>query len=238
MQYLLIFIIFNISALDVRVVFADSNDSILVTSMVVIPGHNQHLPIIISNANSRGFKILEDTKKRNIKRSVTVRLDHKVSKKTLIQIAKRIKGMDKKQYQRTFILYYLPGMKIGMGAWATTHFNPGLKVVVQGMSLEDEKALTSKKKNNRRDEIGSWKSETFPAGIITIYKKKGAFFLEHRFTDGSKMEKKVIRKSSSNGVRFLIENSSSGDYYLIDKSKNLQVWDNLGLISTMIRVSK
>jgi len=206
--------------------------------MVEVVHQNQYQSITLSITSNTDYTIIEDNKKRNIRRAVTVRLAHKVSKKDLIQIAKRIKNADRVKYKRTFIEYLLPGMVIGMGLWARTDFDPTLEVKIRGLTLEDQKALISKMTTKRSDEIGSWISECCPPGIITIYKKKGAFFLERNFADGSKSEEKVIRKLSSRGVQFLIINSSSGDYYLIDKSHNLQDRDKEGLMATMIRVPK
>jgi len=33
------------------------------------------------------------------------------------------------KYTRAFLTYYLPGMQIGAGPWATAHFNPGLRPI-------------------------------------------------------------------------------------------------------------
>lgn len=106
-------------------------------------------------ATTSRFEIIEDISKSNIKRSVTVRLKSKVSKKTLSQIARKIKKSDRNVYQRTFILYYLPEMEIGAGAWTTTHFNPTLKANIWGLSLEEEKALKNKTKTTSRKEYAS-----------------------------------------------------------------------------------
>lgn len=62
------------------------------------------------------------------KRSLDIRLIEKVSEDELTAIALRLKASDSKSYDRTFICYYLPGMQVGAGAWATTHFDPSLKV--------------------------------------------------------------------------------------------------------------
>lgn len=180
---------------------------------------SQENSTLLTTSNT-DYTIIVDNKKRDVRRAVTVRLAHKVSKKDLIQIAKRIKNADRVKYERTFIEYLLPGMVIGMGLWARTDFNPNLKVDIWGLTLEDQKALLSKMTTKRRGEIGSWLNEFYPPGLITIYKKNGAFFLKRIFADGSQsqMEEKVIREPSSRGVRFAIIDSSSGDYYLIDKS--------------------
>ena len=36
------------------------------------------------------------------------------------------------QYERVFICYYLPGMILDRGAWATSHFNPTTEVRILG----------------------------------------------------------------------------------------------------------
>lgn len=83
------------------------------------------------------FTIISDKTFRNIKRSVEIRLDRRINNKQLEELAYDIKSFDKNTYDRTFILYYLPGQKLGSGAWASTHFDPQLKVKILGASLED-----------------------------------------------------------------------------------------------------
>jgi hypothetical protein len=39
-----------------------------------------------------------------------------------------------KKYERVYICYYLPGMEVDAGAWATGHFNPDLEVRIFGTS--------------------------------------------------------------------------------------------------------
>jgi hypothetical protein len=205
--------------------------------MLVVAERNQQKPTTSQIHKAPNLKIVEDIKKRNIKRSVTVRLASKVSKEALGQIAKKIRKADKNNYKRTFILYYLPEMEIGMGAWATTHFNPELKVVILGLSLEEEKALKSKKGETTRDEIGAWITESLP-GILTIYRKNESYIQEWQFNDGSKLTRHLIKKSSSKGMRLEEENNHFGEYYIINSANNLETWDRSGLISTSKRVPK
>ena len=46
----------------------------------------------------------------------------KATEEELNNLAFDILAADETRYHRTFIEYYLPGMKYGAGAWATTHF--------------------------------------------------------------------------------------------------------------------
>lgn len=38
-------------------------------------------------------------------------------------------------HERTFISFYLPGMEVGAGAYATAHHNPGMEVKIQKFML-------------------------------------------------------------------------------------------------------
>ena len=65
-----------------------------------------------------------------IKRSLDIRLNREVREDVLRSIAMELKSSDRKKYQRTFMLYYLPGMEVDAGGWASTHFNPDLEVII------------------------------------------------------------------------------------------------------------
>ena len=70
------------------------------------------------------YSIIDSTARAGIKRSLDVRLNKRVAEDTLHAIALKLKSQDSRDYDRTFITYYLPGMTVGAGAWATTHFTP------------------------------------------------------------------------------------------------------------------
>jgi hypothetical protein len=72
------------------------------------------------------FSIIDSSTLPSIKRRLDVRLNRKVSEQNLRAIALKLKGQDARVYDRTFIFYYLPGMTVNAGAWATTHFTPDL----------------------------------------------------------------------------------------------------------------
>ena len=60
-------------------------------------------------------------------------LDHAELSRTARTIYKALKGP---RFKRVFITWYLPGMEVGSGAWATTHFNPLLEVTIMTWMLE------------------------------------------------------------------------------------------------------
>lgn len=106
-------------------------------------------------------------RKLGIKRSIDVRLNHKVSEDVLRAIALKLKASDPKTYERTFICYYLPGQAVGAGAWATTHFNPGLEVRILDLgqpteqgSVADQFMKEFEQKKPRQEPARIWTDNT------------------------------------------------------------------------------
>ena len=93
------------------------------------------------------YAVIEQSNFENIKNSIVIRLEKKVSKAFLEKLALKLRKAEPKKYDRMFITYYLPGMTPGSGAWAASHFNPNLKVNIFGTTIAEEKALMSKPKN-------------------------------------------------------------------------------------------
>ena len=173
----------------------------------------------------------------SIKRSLDVRLSRPVSEDILRAIAIQLKNSDQRVYDRTFISYYLPGMEIGSGGWATSHFDPDLKVSVNGLLVRDEatitKALLNETRNPSRRVIGRWLDETSFGSGISLYRENGVIFLYQRWKDGSSRRVQMVKL----GQRFKQkESDGSGDYFQIDQQGNLQVRDQRGLILTAKRV--
>ncbi len=68
------------------------------------------------------------------KRSYDVRINKRLDEDELLKVGAAIRSIDPR-VERTFVSYYLPGMKIGSGAWATTHFTPVPNVQIMEFML-------------------------------------------------------------------------------------------------------
>ena len=64
------------------------------------------------------YTIIKSSTLPGIKRSLDVRINKKVSERTLRALALKLKSDDTREYERTFICYYLPNMTVDAGAWA------------------------------------------------------------------------------------------------------------------------
>lgn len=84
-------------------------------------------------SNPRSHKVLSVKGSGTAKLSIDVRLSEPVTEFWVRSLAKKLhRKYGGKSSKRTFIHYYLPGMQIGSGAWATANFNPKLDVLILG----------------------------------------------------------------------------------------------------------
>ncbi len=184
------------------------------------------------------YSIIDSDVMPVFKRSLVVRLNKKVSERTLRALALKLKSQDSRNYERTFIVYYLPGMKVGAGAWATTHFDPDLDVLILGLTAKQEEALRQQPDDPSREIIGSWIDDRMYVGNrTTIFRQDGKLFMENTYADGSSGKKEIVAKPSVSGKKFEDkEDKGFGDFYLIDSRGNLQLRDQDGLISTAKKI--
>jgi hypothetical protein len=184
------------------------------------------------------YTILSDEAMPPHKRSLDVLLNKKVSEEILTMIAHDLRGRDARTFERTFIVYYVPGMEVGAGGWATTHFNPDLKVAILGTTQDQEKTLTSERPAPGRDVVGTWLDDRpFMASRLTIYRSEGQLILEQKYPDGSSGESELHERATSAGRRFEEVGRQTGDYFLLDARGDLQIRDAEGLIATARKVN-
>jgi len=183
------------------------------------------------------YAIIKSHSVPGIKKSYDIRLAKKVSKGKIRQIAYELKKSSSGSYKKIFICYYLPGMTVGAGAWASSHFTPNLETLILGLGKDKEQELLAEKNDPSRKTIGRWIADLGGAGIITIFRKDKKLFMERKFKDGSVYKHEFIEKKHLTLRRFEEKGSSAhGGYYLIDKKGNLQSWDAEGLIRTARKV--
>lgn len=120
---------------------------------------------------SFGAVIIEDTHLRNIKRSVAVILDGRVSKADLRSIATQIKNSDPGDYERTFISYRLRGMESNQLYWATSNYTPKLDIHIIGLPLKEETLNARVSHPDGSQLIGMWHFDLVKGWTVTIFKR-------------------------------------------------------------------
>jgi len=172
------------------------------------------------------------------KLAIDVRLPEKVSKEDLAAIAKKLKSQEADSYDRIFILYYLPDMVVGSGAWASTHFNPTLEVKILGLSADAEKAAAAASQAIE-NKIGVWMDERPYVGATNVlYSEDGRLKLKTTYMDGSGSLKTLVETSDTRGRKFEDEEGNDfGEYYILEPDGDLSLYDNEGFILSMHKKS-
>lgn len=177
------------------------------------------------------YSIISDTNFQDVKRSVDVRLKNKVSIDTLGEIAKQIHSDQKKDFYRTFITYYLQGMEVGSGAWATSHFNPELEVKILGLTSKEETRNIQKTKNTSRNVLGVWRDDRpYVGAVVTIYREQSKLYLESKYGDGSSTIKEMDEIKHKDGIKLSEKGGNShGEYFILDQQDNLKAGGRNGV---------
>ncbi len=175
------------------------------------------------------YKIVEDTVKRNIKRTVEVELSSRMDEETLIALAEKIYAMSDAKVERTFITYRLANEGDGT-AWATTHYNPEFKVDIVGATASDYERI--KNTNiSKGEEIGSWMASRGMDSKVTAYKKDGQVYIQELYDFGplSKEDKVYESTELDEGIKLQSENDKDhNEYYIINKKGDLEFWSDNG----------
>ncbi|MDP6890667.1 MAG: hypothetical protein QF471_05010 [Phycisphaerales bacterium] len=167
------------------------------------------------------------------KLSLDVRLNKKVSESDLEAIAHYLQQREHVQYPKVFICYYLPGMEVDSGAWATSHFAPDLMVRILGPTKQ-QSAQSSPKEPDGRTTVGSWMDNSpMVGGPITIFVLNSTMYLEQSFAMGGSRRITIRETSTSRGRRFDdVAEATNGDHWLLRPDGNLEIRDQEGLIAT------
>lgn len=174
------------------------------------------------------YSVIDEDQNENLqKTNINIRISKKVEEATLKIIAEELKA-ERDGFENLWIFYYLPDMKVGSGAWATTHYTPDLKVQILG-STEKEDETTTQTEDIPGDVIGKWRSDKSLMGAALImYKGEGGkLFMQTNFKSSKPMTEE-LKESTSNGLKRYDYENTHGEYYLIEKNGNLGMYDSDG----------
>lgn len=165
-----------------------------------------------------------------IKLSVDIILSKRINETELEKLGKQIyKKYNGKKYKNVFIEYLLPNMTEGNGAYATTHFNPNLEVVLYGLSDDD----IDKIKANGFTDKKYWIDDGMGI-IVTITEENNQLYLNRYFRSLEHDRKKLMYVAGTDTL-YEVKGSTGGEFYRINSLGELEQYDDRGLVYTMIR---
>ena len=182
------------------------------------------------------YKIISEKKNVRLNKcNIEVELKEKISEEELTALANKIRET-RKSYDKLWIFYNLSGMTSGLGAWATTHFTPDLKVEILGMTASTDKKLSSIKVDG--EIIGKWKdSRPYANCLLVIYKKSMKIFMKEIFSDGSSSKQEFIKKKFKGKVRYEPKKNTEKIYYLVENNGNLSMYGNDGKFGDALKTN-
>ena len=170
------------------------------------------------------------------RRVVAVRIDHRITEAEVSRIAEAVKSRGRAQAARTQVNFYLNGVRAGDGAWASATYGPDLKIVVNGLTAEEEQAFAAEVENDHRNVVGAWLTGA-PAvpGRLMIFREKNRLFAEWRVRGGHRTVDEVVESRGSRGHRFDIPGDDS-QYYVMLPGGALELRDKTALIAVAERI--
>ncbi len=170
------------------------------------------------------YIILEDERKRDIKRKVEVILPERVTKQELKEIAEAI---HQPGFERTFIGYRLTEDYVvnpSIGYWATTNFVPNLDITIFGSTKEENQALNSIHIQGKNGEIiGVWRLNYGSLEHKFVFRKAGDSMIAERiYSAGTKSQEKLTSETFGTQTRYYLECCKErGEYYVINDKGDL-----------------
>lgn len=171
------------------------------------------------------YDIIEEVPNGTIKSNLRIRIGRKASIEELTAIANKLRN-ERTQYDRLWIFYLLPNMNNPTDVWAISHFTPKLDVEILGTTNEEAKKMNELTENIDGGKIISkWVEETKVRVNLVYYEKNGKFFMKVIYKDGSSSSEEVIGKQQNQSLRLNIPANSHGEYYVINKKKELDFYN-------------
>lgn len=174
------------------------------------------------------YKIISDEKKSNIKRTVQVELEQRITAQEIERIAQEIFDLEQQKYERTFIMYSIKNENMG-GAWATSHFDPTLTVKILGSTVDEHQKLNAAKVKVDGKTIGQWRSTWGFETTMVMYEHKNKMWLKQILSDGSSTDAdELIKINKNNKQGFAIKDDDNSEYYVINQNGDLEFWSERG----------
>ncbi len=170
------------------------------------------------------YKILNEISNPTLNKSnIDIELNRKASKQELTNLAYKLRAT--RNFERLWIGYTLPNMKVGSGAWATSHFTPDLKVEILGSTAEEEENQNKQSSKIEGTSLGKWYEQQKTSATYVLYNKDNKLIVKMTFKDGGSMENEVTKKKAKNGERIDYKEDMHGEYFIVTKNGNFEFYN-------------
>lgn len=215
--------------------------SFLVCSLIAFPVMADRESPVTGQINGVDYLLLSDDRDSRLrKRSVEIFLHDRVNETDLEAFARSMRQFPN-LYDRLSILYYLKGLHRDRGAYATTHFQPELDVVMLGASASERDQLKAMDINAGTGKVlGEWLDDhwAFDLHLLAIVERGDSHFLHRITTSGRTDEEALVASDTRYGTRFDYadpQEISVGDHLVIGAMGVLEIRDSEGELIRSLR---
>ena len=159
-----------------------------------------------------GIEILNPDRPRALRCNPDIRLDRKVTVRTLEALSQRLLETEAADCDFGLATYYLPVMRPGSGAWAIAELGPEISVSMLGLSAEGEQKLIDRA-TRRGSSFGLWVDDTSYASVMTLSRDNIGLQLTRFHLDGGADTEPIHIATGSNGLELRPMTAGGGRHY-------------------------
>ena len=157
------------------------------------------------------YKIIEDQSNPSIeKNQLDVEINQKLTEGQIATLAEELFNT-KDQERRFYIFYKLKGIDNNI-AWATSHFDPDLKIEIFGSNYKQDNSMLDSARKVDGNIIGIFDDSKNTNFFYTLYEKDGKKFMKVSFKDGGDM----VEELKEDGNKYISKDSNHGEYYILE----------------------
>lgn len=174
------------------------------------------------------YTVINEVKNDTLNKvNVDIQLNKKVNEGILGLIAEKLKAELKlENYSKIWMFYYLPDMKVGAGAWATTHFTPKIEIKIIGATQVQTENSEKKADEVDGNIIGKWKEDQSTSAVYVIYEKSNQTTIRTIYPNGQKSDDKLKSSKENSSTRYDYEEGGyNGEYFKVNANNELEFYN-------------
>ena len=174
------------------------------------------------------YKILDDTVKEGIKRTVEVELPSRTDEPTLRELSDHIRSLSEVSAPRTYIGYRIAGSHHNQGFWATAHYDPNLVIKILGEHASTHEQI-ARSPLPTGEIIGTWLANWGYEYKITAYIKDGKTYIRRTYASGAPTDTPFQQSKTNSGIKLQDDDGKeNGEYFIINPQGELEFWSENG----------
>jgi hypothetical protein len=213
------------------------NVTALIFETAITLPFNADTPVFSGSTTSVAYKILKLRRAENVNCVADIQVPHELSSQEVLQVAEVIRGRECSGLIPVIIGFYLPGMVVDTGSWASAVYDPTLwgpafKVHISGLTRDAVAGFATTKLPPGQELVGRWRDDRIGC-IITIVRERGRYFDDVSSNPSLSGGRRELKESfSKQGRQFTPIENDFGEYYVISPDGSLKEYDRKGLITT------